>query len=1038
MPLTSTELDWLRLNHPHSITPYASIFNPQTIWTGSVSGAPLKGDTLLSVITDYGNLSNCDAGMTVRVYSDTQVYKGKRRLRATGTNTITIDENGVDWVVGDELVIVDDYELWSILPKIDVVGDIITFYKDGDIVYTDENMYPSPVAIIHGERFYIIDEFPAQLTWYGADSYAIATGATITNYQWVLRNGLSNFGTVIGSSTANTFTVEVSAYASDGLWLELTVTDSNGNTQITRRPVFIHARTGAYAPFTDFTLKSVSGNWDTGGWKCSLVIHRLISLIQRDAHIILWHESTYGILESGAALNDRRQYIYGDSGVIIDGRVYQEDPEYSLDGMLHTTITLHDIVEQLRHKRMFSISLEYTASPTTWYEYYNLTVFRAIHHLYKHHSTLLEITNLIISTTSLMNTALLSAIDDFTSGDMYSICDTFIRNHGLFAHICANKGGSIYVQIEYNMLSDADRANVLHAMTITEADMTGDPAVKFSRKVGARAWLVEASGVHFDGTTSTPYMSSAPGTSPEASGNVELQLERLVIDGQTYLNEVSGRACSVVNNEIERLVLKLAGNYTFIDIAPQSTYYIELSALQTGRIGGYSGYIIPRDISMQYNADGGSVAIVVEFETEAPSLLGSSVPVPPPPDPPSPPDPPDPPIYPPPPDIIPGTGFGSVYLLINGKLYRTRLLSDTSPTWTNISPISVTGLNDYILSPWNPYSTGVLLGDDGVYISDNLDTESVTWTQVITQAEVQTLVTEADNTVIDFYKVIGSINMQDYYGFIGRWDRPDINSPGGLFYVYTFDAGVTWNYSIIANAAMYPGERGRYSQRGAIDIVPHTIGTEHTLYAAALGSGTFPYPSQHHLFRSDDTGLTWTRIYTVAANGSSPLGPVMVHCPYDGNESGNSVYWSVLKDNNANYFFHTTSVGTTSLVAGLPNSAYYNTKRWTGETHTFDNQRMYHWHNTELWTSDDGGSTWDVVPTTGLPTGSGTPILSSGGFPYNNDLFYVVMGDGAGNVVVYVSLDRGLTWVDKTGNLSEALGTYNTYRNVIVPLWLAE
>jgi hypothetical protein len=104
--------------------------------------------------------------------------------------------------------------------------------------------------------------------------------------------------------------------------------------------------------------------------------------------------------------------------------------------------------------------------------------------------------------------------------------------------------------------------------------------------------------------------------------------------------------------------------------------------------------------------------------------------------------------------------------------------------------------------------------------------------------------------------------------------------------------------------------------------------------------------------------------------------------------------------------------------------------RFGAETWTQDKNRGFFWRlsSLALLTTDNAFSSTSVATGTGL---SGTVVASSGGFPYNNSQFYAVTNSG-----IFVSTDRGETWVNKTGDWLSSFVL--TASKVIVPVWVAE
>jgi hypothetical protein len=116
---------------------------------------------------------------------------------------------------------------------------------------------------------------------------------------------------------------------------------------------------------------------------------------------------------------------------------------------------------------------------------------------------------------------------------------------------------------------------------------------------------------------------------------------------------------------------------------------------------------------------------------------------------------------------------------------------------------------------------------------------------------------------------------------------------------------------------------------------------------------------------------------------------------------------------------------------------YVTFNRTPIQSWTQDNQQLYCFGNTtgggggdnkEFWHSGDQGATWTKRTSLGTFTARG-----AGGFPYNGSQFYVL-----GLAGIFVSIDGGYTWVNKTGNWAFGFSYSAASGGVIVPVWVAE
>lgn len=136
-----------------------------------------------------------------------------------------------------ELLVIDnayitvkkERRLWSKNPFIDSAGEV---FKDVNIEVGDNNEFPPPIALMTpGTAATAVDD--ALLVLHsGANSYAVADGATITDFLWD-----TDGGTLVGGMLTDDNIIV--SYAPGFYYPSLKVTDSNGKSHTTWRPVYI-------------------------------------------------------------------------------------------------------------------------------------------------------------------------------------------------------------------------------------------------------------------------------------------------------------------------------------------------------------------------------------------------------------------------------------------------------------------------------------------------------------------------------------------------------------------------------------------------------------------------------------------------------------------------------------------------------------------------------------------------------------------------------------------------------------------------------
>lgn len=598
---TAAELGYLRDDHPHITQLFLSIYKAPAIYVGQVTGSPARGARQITVSDVSGDISTLIAGHTLLVgtsIGDDDV--SRRRFRSRSGQVLTVDENSVIWAAGQYITAIRFWELWPVFPYIESTSPY-TFYKDRDIVYTDQNEEPDPIAVMDCHRAKFKDSASVTFTLDASESQPIAPGATITSWLWESIDG------TIADSSAQSTTITYNSTYPDGTWVYLTVTDSNGKSHTTRRVLWVHERDGANAPNRNFEFSNpLLRNWRTGGASVGITVYddALITDIQDRTLIILWQDAYY----DGTARTIGEHNDVWFAGYIVRESIVKNRAAGSV------TFEAVTVEALLAEKLGFSISLTDSNNPTKWWQYNNLTVPRAIHHLWHWHSTLLDIADVIIES----NSTRLPAVDDFTQGNLYEAADTFGSQHGIFFHVCCSSNGRVYVETDVQMLNDAGRAAKTTVMEITEQDRRDEDDLTLVRQPVPRVAFAMLSGVTYDGTTTTPIIAKAPGEVPLTDGAAEISLERQVLASQTDANERVGRSLAIANAALSDGRWKCAGNYSFVDVVPQQWYTVTLVSSDTKRGLTLTNYkMVPRQLSFQYDIENGVVLPDVVLEPEA-------------------------------------------------------------------------------------------------------------------------------------------------------------------------------------------------------------------------------------------------------------------------------------------------------------------------------------------------------------------------------------------------------------------------------------
>ena len=977
-------------SHPHTVDAKLSVIVPETVYCGKITGSPDRGAIEITVTDVSGNIGNVKEGQTVYVGTSCGLYDiSKRRLRRVNGNVLTLDESSLIWDNSWYLTVVKNWELWPMYPYISGTAGNYTFYKDRDIAYSDQNEKPYPVAIMGWHRAVMLTGSDITVNLIGTNSYAVASGASISSYLWECDSG------VIASANAATTTIK---FASAGqYWVKLTVTDSNGKTQSTYRIVVVHDESNM--PYTDFVVSRLSGAWSSGGWDADITVYG--DATQDDfpdgALMILWADQQYG---DGTEVDESYDvlfvgYLDGESVII---NIDTGEVQFSA----HTIHTL------LNNCNMYSVSITAVdGTPSTWNEYTDdLTTARALHHYLRWHSTLFSICDVYLPVDS----TLTMPAQDFESGVIYNVIDTFAYQRSIFAHVCSDKHGVLHIERDVQTLSDSERAALTVVMAITDEDRVGDEVVlELLRNPITQTYLVNVSGIDND---KNPYIAQAPGYIPNVYGNTVASFPGLALSDQSHANYLAGRLYAVANKVITEIRMPLAGNYSFMDLVPQEWYTLSISAASNKRgivLAGANTVI--RDINIQLNVVDGllSQEIVTEVEVDAYDGVKLDVPLYDPPDYPDPPIPEIPPWSPPLPQPPNLDGHIGVFVVSDTGIYYTPDILAADTVWvsvnTGIPSVELSGIyqlyvdvrhtdDDLVVNLYAIVNTGAypLYFYSKIYRADNVFNIPLKW------IEVQTIVSAGLSTPTPNY--------------VARYRAIAVNP-------------------LNANTVMVLKTSRCYGAQP-----PCSVDVTHTLYYSSdkcetldagysltqgynAGKCSITYKSDGEALVSfivlnDSTSSAYAKYVVTNDNGKTATSVVSISVPYTisfdydcVHDRKDDVICSVISPlqvfpATSNSLVYKSSDGGTSFIAG---SVDWWTSLYGGQRVAISNTGKVLVVNVGrvIYISSDGGSTFTQVLHTDVPITSALYIVKA--VNYHNGVLF------AGSNAIYYSDDDGITLV---------------------------
>lgn len=692
MPILSGEELALLRTHPHKSKEYLAVLQPATVLACLLNGAP-SGDPVTSITYDgvtVGSFGDVVVDMTLWIGTAAGGRdKGTCRIRkaATADTLYIAEDSAIDWADDDHLTVVANFEFWVKYPRIVVSNSSITFYKDWEVAYSDQQENYPPVAILGPPDCQFIDPDSglATVNFVGEHSYAVEPGATISSHAWVFPSGTPSSSASEGTEASP---VVVTWDTAGIYWVTLTVTDSNSKTHISRRPVFIFDRTGSGAPYSRFKMKGRPGDLNQHGHTASFEIYGDADQAEfpDGAMVVYFTEDWYG---------DTKQSIGGDykfrEHIKFVGYVQKEsttkDPETSV--VTFETATVHALMSS---REGFSCWIKNTGNATTWTEATYLTADRAALTLCRYQSTILDICDVTISGDT-----------QFIKSQEFAAKTTLLQQlqnlyDDLFAHVACNKQGRLYFEIDPQMMAVADRAAIAIVADLTHADWKD--RLDLPRPQEKQTSFINLAGVYYQGYPYevVPVLSKAPGDAPGYTGKTT-EISGLILGGQSDGNEKAGLALARDNNEFPEVTLPMAGLWDVFDIVPQEYVRLSLAAPDTKRgIVWTDQKLIPRRVQLSITeTDAGRVSLVtihVEKDSFGPSGVDGDYPD----------DVPDVPTNPtvPEPTRPPGDYTGDAGPVVAGHDIDGCYWSDfMGESWAAInSGLGTTTILDLIWDPW--------------------------------------------------------------------------------------------------------------------------------------------------------------------------------------------------------------------------------------------------------------------------------------------------------------------------------------------------
>jgi hypothetical protein len=683
---------------------------------------------------------------------------GRIRVISASATTIIIAENSYSWINGWFLTVAKYHEPWTIFPRIVLDDDNIpTTYRDYDIAYTDQNQYMQPVINMGPHYAGFLDSLVSgtyEQVWYSSSgTFDPTVGGGITSYDWEFEGGMP-----ASSSAANPGWIE---YTGSGYYLtRLRAVTDDGKTGTAFRHIMILDRpggSGTNEPVKAWGFRGFDGDRESGGYTVGIWLREAAGLtaITEGSLIVIFSEDWEGndpVTKIGANAENRGQILY--SGYVLEDTTYWNPITSRLE------FETASITGRMGELATYAHVTKSAVNATVWTELRDQTVDRAVISFLRWFSTVLEVHDF----AQTGDTKWLKWTD-FERGSLYESINNFLMN-ALLARMVSDRQGKIWAEVDERVVptGSARQANdhMQEVLDVSNSDWRGE--ISIPRRFESELAYLEMGGINYSGPSETggiaAFLAGAPGNEvPDYFGSVE-RAQGLVVSNQLQLNELVGYAFGMRNSDYPEVTIPIAGDYRFLDIAPQHRILVTVAENDTHRgIVWTQKPFIPQEISYQWLPQFQSLLMELGLaeETGGEPGFGSAATILIPPDPPySIPDLPDwklpdfPPTMPPIPEIppieFPPSSGNLVYYLLGSTLVRTRNFWDTDPDWEIINTTgTVGGGQAFQLDPFDPVNSAMLMtykgsgADDDlgpyIYRTSNLNSANPTWTEVWGKAD---------------------------------------------------------------------------------------------------------------------------------------------------------------------------------------------------------------------------------------------------------------------------------------------------------------
>lgn len=724
---TAGELTKIRSDN-QSTRLYLTVHTPATVYSARLAAVPSSTDNVTSVTynTGSGTYTNILVDQTLYVGTTAGAYDlGMTRIRSltglgatSGTFNIGMTSE-INWQANAYLTVVDEFALFPRWPVTDSGG---TIYMDVDVAYSDQHRYCLSFPIFPRYSVKWLTGATVNVVRDGSQSWALNN--TINSYAWTAPGS-----SALSGATTNTATITYNAKsATAGYRVGLTVGNTDGVSFAGYGRVFVLADESD--AITEFTIDSLSGSYQSGGWSAQVTCYAQAdrSTIRDRALCIIHRRDWYGPQDTDEGSIG---YVADDENIELIGWIAGESIKWATEDQAGAvTFTIQGPQWWLNQMTMPTVGLKNsTTTPVKWNKFQGLTAKSATWHILMWRTTAPR----MMDCFSIENGWAALQLQSGGAQTVWSQISN-ILNDFLIARPCCDAYARLFMQIEQNCLSAADRSSIPSVLTVTTADWMNE--ISFDRRVVNDVAAVDLEGDVYDGSTNTSLYALSPGRTFSYRGGSIFTREKLTIDTQATLNALAAAVYGWKNNPYPNWRFQFPSNLHLIDLAPYQYLTISVASGDTPRGFVHSNLrLIPREIRRAYR-DG---YITAEVTVEAESTIGIGLTGDTPSAPPTPPvSPPPPPPPPPPPVPIPSGNAKETWFATSNAIYWCGdYFLGGDPTWNKVASLPAVTLERFEVSSDGSivYVQGTAGGTKSIWSCVNPKAASPVWNNIATTGD---------------------------------------------------------------------------------------------------------------------------------------------------------------------------------------------------------------------------------------------------------------------------------------------------------------